>query len=159
MKVDVLTVRQIEIDRPSDDAGDRLFASSHAWAHDSATPVAVSAVQADGTLVTARTLVATPGPLVAMKLQAATDRGAAKQGTDLQDVVRLVLDPDLSSTLLDQLAGCPDQLAADISLHAEGWFVRNRSTTLRRIHATAGEDVTADDLALTAELVIDACNR
>ena len=34
VKVDVLEVRQIEIDRPSDDPGDRLHASAHAWAND-----------------------------------------------------------------------------------------------------------------------------
>lgn len=38
VKVDVLEVRQIEIDQPSDDPGDRLHASSHAWANDTATP-------------------------------------------------------------------------------------------------------------------------
>jgi hypothetical protein len=32
VKVDVLEVRQIEIDHPSDDPGDRLHASAHAWA-------------------------------------------------------------------------------------------------------------------------------
>jgi hypothetical protein len=36
VKVDVLEVRQIEIDQPSDDPGDRLHAFAHAWANDSA---------------------------------------------------------------------------------------------------------------------------
>jgi hypothetical protein len=37
VKVDVLEVRQIEIDQPSDDPGDRLHAFAHARASDSAT--------------------------------------------------------------------------------------------------------------------------
>lgn len=37
VKVDVLEVRQVEIDQPSDDPGDRLHASSHAWANDTAS--------------------------------------------------------------------------------------------------------------------------
>jgi hypothetical protein len=37
VKVDVLEVRRIEIDQPSDDPGDRLRAFSHAWANDTAT--------------------------------------------------------------------------------------------------------------------------
>ena len=39
VKVDVLEIGQIEIDRPSDDPGDRLHAFAHAWANDSATEV------------------------------------------------------------------------------------------------------------------------
>jgi hypothetical protein len=34
VKVDVLEVRQIEIDQPSDDPGDCLHAFAHAWASD-----------------------------------------------------------------------------------------------------------------------------
>jgi hypothetical protein len=41
VKVDVLEVRQIEIDQPSDDPGDRLHAFAHAWANDSATPARI----------------------------------------------------------------------------------------------------------------------
>lgn len=37
-------------------------------------------------------LVAGPGPLVAMELQAIMNRATAKQGTDLQDIARLILD-------------------------------------------------------------------
>lgn len=43
VKVDVLEVRQVELDHPSEDPGDRLHASSHAWAHDTATEVLIEA--------------------------------------------------------------------------------------------------------------------
>jgi hypothetical protein len=44
VKVDVLEVRHVEIDHPSDDPGDRLHASAHAWAHDAATKLTIEAV-------------------------------------------------------------------------------------------------------------------
>ena len=37
--------------------------------------------------------VAEPGPLITMKLQSIMNRGAAKEGTDLLDIIRLCLDP------------------------------------------------------------------
>jgi hypothetical protein len=69
VRVDVLEVRQIEIDRPSDDPGDRLHAFAHAWANDSATEVSVEVVPFRGAHIKVSALVAEPGPLVAMKLQ------------------------------------------------------------------------------------------
>jgi hypothetical protein len=86
VKVDVLEVRQIEIDQPSDDPGDRLHAFAPAWASDSATEVTIEVAPLSGAHVEVSALVAEPGPLVAMKLQAIMNRVAAKQGTDLQDI-------------------------------------------------------------------------
>ena len=86
----MLEVRQIEIDQPSDDPGDRLHAFAHAWANDSATEVTIEVVPLSGAHVEVSPLVAEPGPLVAMKLQAIMTRAAAKQGTDLQDIARLI---------------------------------------------------------------------
>jgi len=37
--------------------------------------------------------VAEPGPIVAMKLQSIMNRGSAKEGTDLLDIIRLSVDP------------------------------------------------------------------
>ena len=80
----MLEVRQIEIDQPSDDPGDRLHAFAHAWANDSATEVTIEVAPLSGAHVEVSALVAEPGPLVAMKLQAIMNRASAKQGTDLQ---------------------------------------------------------------------------
>ncbi len=44
VKVDVLQVRQVELDYPSDDPGDRLHASAHAWAYDTATPMTLEVI-------------------------------------------------------------------------------------------------------------------
>ncbi|MCY7419590.1 MAG: hypothetical protein LH650_14085 [Chloroflexi bacterium] len=92
VKVDVLEVRQVELDRPSEDSGDRLHASSHAWAYDTATALTIEAIAGNGDRLEVTALVAEPGPLVAMKLQAVMDRAVSKQGTDLLDIVRLVFD-------------------------------------------------------------------
>jgi hypothetical protein len=57
VKVDVLEVRQVELDLPSDDPGDRLHASAHAWANDTATDVALEVIRARDSR---RSLVRTP---------------------------------------------------------------------------------------------------
>ena len=81
VKVDVLEVRQVEIDHPSDDPGDRLRASAHAWAHDTATDLRIGAVSAQDDSIEVTTPVAEPGPLIAMKLQAVMNRSSQKQAT------------------------------------------------------------------------------
>lgn len=155
-KVDVLEVRQVELDDPSDDPTDRLHASSHAWAFESATDV-VLCVVVDGVLMVEATVpVAEPGPLVAMKLQAVMDRGAEKQGTDLQDIVRLLLDRDVRDRCLDQIERCPKLMALDIAEHAELWFDRKGKASLRAIHATGGEDIRAEDLDVVLDLLMQA---
>jgi hypothetical protein len=159
VKVDVLQVRQAEIDQPSDDPGDRLHAFAHAWASDSATEVTIEVAPLSGSSVEVSALVAEPGPLVAMKLQAIMNRAAAKQGTDLQDVARLILDEQVRPAALAQLRGCSTPTAADIAVHVDLWLVGRRRQALRWIHDTGGTDLTLDDLDLVAEFLLAACAR
>lgn len=159
VKIDVLEVRQIEIDQPSDDPGDRLHASAHAWATDSATEVTIAVASSSGPPVQVSTLVAEPGPLIAMKLQAIMNRATAKQGTDLQDIARLILDEQARPAALAQLGDCDPPVAADIALHVNLWLVDRRRDALRWIHDTGGTDLTLDDLDLTAELLLSSCSR
>ncbi|WP_462187305.1 MULTISPECIES: hypothetical protein [unclassified Frankia] len=56
--MDVLEVRQVELDQPSDDPGDRLHASAHAWANDTATETAIEVIRSVGDRVEVRTPVA-----------------------------------------------------------------------------------------------------
>jgi hypothetical protein len=56
VKVDVLEVRQVELDMPSDDPGDRLHASAHAWANDTATDVTLEVIRANGVALIRRLL-------------------------------------------------------------------------------------------------------
>lgn len=159
VKVDVIEVRQIELDEPSDNPGDRLHAASHAWAHDTASAVTlqVQRPREDSAEVTAR--MAEPGPLVAMKLQAIEDRGADKQGTDLLDVVRLVTDPVAGPVARRQIKECADDMAADIDWHVARWFDQQRPNTLRWIRATGNADVEEDDLSLVSELLHEMTSR
>ena len=159
VRVDVLEVRQIELDEPSDDPGDRLHASAHAWAFASATSVTIEVVRSAGQVVEVTTLVAEPGPLVAMKVQAVMNRVVNKQGTDLLDIVRLMLDPATRSAALAQVGAVDMAVAADIARHVDLWFVRRRDQSLRWVQAVNGDTVTADDLDLVAELLLHACER
>ena len=159
VKVDILEVRQAELDRPSDDPGDRLHAAAHAWAHDTATDLTIRVACSDGRMVEVTTPVAEPGPLIAMKLQSVMNRPAAKQGTDLLDIVRLTLDPATRPQALTQVGGVDASTAHDIDLHVGLWFARKRQQALRWIGAAGGGDVLADDLELVAELLSAAAMR
>jgi hypothetical protein len=82
VKIDVLQVRQVELDRPSDDPGDRLHASAHSWAYDTATELTLEVIRPPAATLTVTTPVAEPGPLIAMKLQAVmTDPPASRAPT------------------------------------------------------------------------------
>lgn len=158
VRVDVLEVNQAELDQLSDDPGDRLHVQSHAWASDSATDLSISVITAGGeVLVSVSTRIAEPGPLIAMKLQSIMNRGNAKAGTDLWDIIRLTLDPKCGQTALKQLAAREPQMAADINQHVNHWFVRRRDETLDRLHAVASGAV-VDDVDLVGELLLAACN-
>lgn len=74
VKIDVLEVRQVDLDQPSDDPDDRLYASAHAWANDTATDMTIEVIRRNGDHVEVTTPVAEPGQLIAMKLQAIMNR-------------------------------------------------------------------------------------
>lgn len=112
-------MRQIELDEPSDDPGDRLHASAHAWAHETATATHHRGLRSGGDVVEVTALVAEPGPLVAMKLQAVMDRAVSKRGTDLLDIVRLVLDPAARPAVLTQIGSMEAAMASDVALHVD----------------------------------------
>jgi hypothetical protein len=159
VKIDVLEVRQIELDQPSDDPGDRLHALAHAWANDTATELAIEVLLSDHTNVCVTTLVAEPGPLIAMKLQAVMNRSSAKQGTDLLDIVRLMTDGQTRPTALAQIAAVADVVAEDMKLHVDLWFVERRRQSLAWIRNTGTDDVMTDDLEFVAELLTEALQR
>ncbi|OJF11559.1 prevent-host-death protein [Couchioplanes caeruleus subsp. caeruleus] len=159
VKVDVLEVRQIELDLPSTDPGDRLHASAHAWANDTATNMTLQVSRSNGEHLEVATLVAEPGPLVAMKIQAVMNRSTAKQGTDLLDTVRIMLDSATRPAALEQISTVDSSVANDIALHIDYWLVRRRAQALRLIKSVGGIDITSDDVDLISELILDACNR
>ena len=159
VKVDVLEVRQVELDQPSDDPGDRLNASAHAWANDTATYMTIEVIRTSGERVAVTTPVAEPGPLIAMKLQAVMNRSTEKQGTDLLDIVHLVLDDTTRPAALAQIRSVELATVQDIAIHVDLWFTRKRLQSLQRVRAVGGRDITTDDLDLVAELLTDAAQR
>jgi hypothetical protein len=94
-----------------------------------------------------------------MKLQATMNRAAAKQGTGLQDIARLILDDQARPAALARLASRDTPAAADIALQVDLWLVDRHRQALRWIHDAGGTDLTLDDLDLVAELLLAACAR
>jgi len=98
--------------------------------------------------------VAEPGPLIAIKLQSIMNRGAAKEGTDLLDIVRITLDRVCGPISRDQLESADAQMRADALLHARRWFDQSADRSLRRIRAVPeGRDVELDDVRLVGDLL------
>lgn len=150
VQVDVLEVTDAEIDDLPDDPTDRLHVLSHAWAASTASWLEL---RAEG-LQPTRVKVSEPGPLIAMKLQSIMNRGSAKEGTDLLDIVRITLDRDCGPASRDQLETACSQLRADALLHAERWFDQTADRSLRKIQAVPeGSDVEIDDVRLVGDLL------
>lgn len=160
VRVDVIDV----IDAPDatdiPDPTDRLYEMSHAWALRTASPMRIDGVGAAGNLLASATArVAEPGPLLAMKLQAPMMRTTAKEGTDLLDIVTILLDQAARDAALAQLERCHPAIAADAALHADRWFVKQVDRSLRLIRSAGGSDIGRDELALVAELLLAATRR
>lgn len=150
VQVDILEVTDADLAQLPDDPTDRLHVLSHAWAAGSATPVTIRTTDLPDLSVA----VAEPGPLVAMKLQSIMNRGAAKEGTDLLDIIRLCLDPTTRPVLTNQLATAEEQLRVDAARHAQRWFNDHADRSLRLIRAIpAGRGTELDDLHLVGELL------
>lgn len=160
VRVDVIDV----IDSPDspdiEDPTDRLYEMAHAWAYRTATELRID-VLASGrqSMASAVARVAEPGPLIAMKLQAVLLRSRAKEGTDLLDIVTILLDPVARDVALAQLAGCDPVIAADAALHAHRWFVQQLDRTLRLIRAAGGPAIGREEIALVADLLGAATRR
>jgi hypothetical protein len=153
VQVDVLEVTDAEVEDLPADPTDRLHVQSHAWAASTASDLVLS-VDGDGPL---RVLVAEPGPIIATKLQSIMNRGAAKEGTDLLDIVRLTLDHSCGPSSRDQLESADAQMRADALLHARRWFDQSADRSLKRIRALPeGRDMDLDDVRLVGDLLVAA---
>lgn len=159
VKLDVLEVRQIEIDHPSDDPGDRLHASAHAWAHDTATNLTIEVATPKRESIEVTTPVAEPGPLIAMKLRAVMNRSIQKQGTDLLDIIRLTFDAGTREVALQQIRAVDDSVARDIAVHVELWFGTRRTQALEWVRRAGGAGLVIDDIDLVHELLSGASRR
>lgn len=152
VQVAVLEVTDAELATLPTDPTDRLHVLSHAWAAATATPVTIRAAgMAELTVA-----VGEPGPLIAMKLQSIMNRGRAKEGTDLLDIIRLSLDDETGPISRSQLRAADAQLRKDAALHTERWFAQHVDRSSSRVREIPeGRDVDPDDLRLVGELLLD----
>lgn len=156
VQVDVLRVSKADRDPLPEDENGRLHIQSHLWAAETATDLTLAVTGATEVTVA----VAEPGPIIAMKLQAVMNRGAAKEGTDLLDIIRLTLDTQCGPASRGQLELADEQLRADALLHAQRWFHQHAARSLRKIQAVPeGRGIEADDLELVGELLTAALER
>lgn len=95
--------------------------------------------------------VARPGPLLAIKLQSAMNRGSAKEATDLLDIVALMTDAGTGPTALRDLASAGSAIADAARIHAEHWFVASQARTLRAVRRIP------EGSYVTPELLDDIC--
>lgn len=156
VQVDVLGVTDAELRDLPDDATDRLHVLSHAWAADTASPVVIRA----GGVPNVTVRVAHSGPLVAMKLQSIMNRPAAKEGTDLLDIIRLSLDRGTGPLVREQLSHADQQLKSDARLHVQRWFETFAARSLKRVNGVPeGRQIALDDIHLVGELLAGALSE
>ena len=94
---------------------DRIFVLAHRWALDTAEDLTLIAVESGEVVAEARCRIATPGSLVAMKLQSAPKRRAArveKAGGDYFDLFRLTSHPDMTRSITEALRQAPHDLGS-----------------------------------------------
>lgn len=152
VQVDVLEVTDAEINDLPDDPIDRLHVKSHAWAASTASNLVLEVPE----LAPLTVKVAESGPIIAMKLQSIMNRGAAKEGTDLLDIIRITLDHECGPVSRDQLAVADPQLRADALLHARRWFNQSADRSLAKVRRVPeGNDVEIEDVRLVGDLLIE----
>lgn len=153
IQVDVLEVADSDLDPLPEDPTGRLYVLAHVWAADTATPMIIRAQHLDEVHV----LVAEPGPLIAMKLQSTIDRGSAKEGTDLLDIIRLALDPHAGPIARSQLSQADEKLRTAIGWHVDWCFRQHADRSLIRVRRIPeGADTQIDDITLVHELLTQA---
>lgn len=160
VRVDVIDVIDAPDSRDIEDPTDRLYEMAHAWAYRTATELHIGVIgSGPRSVVSAVARVAEPGPLVAIKLQSVMLRSTAKEGTDLLDIVTILLDPAARDAALMQLAQSDPIIAEDAALHAHRWFVTQVDRSLRLIRSAGGVEVGSDEMALVADLLQVATRR
>jgi hypothetical protein len=155
VRVDILEISADQLGELPADPTDRLYLLALDWALRTATTVRIRVVNDESRTVEASVFVAESGPLIATKLQALPNRSAAKESTDLLDIIRLVLDQQAGPVARKQLAAAGEQLKKDAALHVRRWFVERAERSLRLVRSTpAGHEVDFDTVALSGELLI-----
>ena len=134
---------------------------AHTWAHDTATPIDITAVD-DGTgNVLARAdgrLVASAAGIIAMKATTVSLRASSKpekRASDLYDLGRLLVVGDATRADVDAM---PAVLRAAVSVNLHTWFVdeRGRDRTYRDVRRFDEPRLDLDDCADAIDDLFDA---
>ena len=94
-----------------------------------------------------------------MKLQSVQNRGSAKEGTDLLDIVRLTLDPDAGERVRAQLRAVDPITASDCAEFVNRVLLVNPALMARKVQRAGGTDVTSEVIEDVAAILLDACGR
>ena len=138
---------------------DRAFAFARRLALATAEPTELVVIEGTQTVAAATAPVATSAALIALKAVAIPRRaggaGAAKVGSDIHDLVRLVQHNDIAA-VADEIAAHSEELrewvaATLVKRFSPGQDLRYTLARLRRLTPSAdAESLTEDDLALVA---------
>lgn len=129
---------------------------AHTWAHDSATPLDIVAVDdRSGERLAAAPgrLVASPAGLIAMKAATVALRASSKpekRASDLYDLGRLLVDSGVSAK---DMAPMPDELRDAVLARLRAWFVDDagRDRTYREVRRFDEPLLDLDDVADAVE--------
>jgi hypothetical protein len=147
-------VRQLSADGPLSDLELNLIA--HTWAHDTATPIDIVAVDEHrGVRLAAAParLVASPAGLIAMKATTVSLRASSKpekRASDLYDLGRLLVSGGLSPDEMDLM---PTPLRVGVVERLRGWFTTDagRDRTYRDVRRFDEPRLDLDDAADAVE--------
>ena len=151
-----LIAHLLTFDEPPGDLDLNMVA--HTWAHDTATPVDLVAVDEGTGAVLARApgrLVATSAGLVAMKATTVQLRSSSKpekRASDLYDLGRLLVSGGVE---VEDIGGMPELLAEAVVSRLVAWFVApgGRDRTFREIRRFDEPPVDLDDVADAVERI------
>jgi hypothetical protein len=151
IEVDVIETHSVSADDLSDlDDESALFIVAHRWALETAQPLRIVSLGADG--LAAVVPVATPAGLVAAKSHAAgyprAARRSTKHGGDLYDIFRLIEVFDRRSGLRTQLAEAPGRLGQLIASVVQTEILTNPTRAMRQM-------TYASSTALSVDRIVD----
>jgi hypothetical protein len=158
-RIEILGVGPLEeADLDDMPATNALFVAAHVWALD--TAVHLTLIAATDMDVRATAPVATPAPLVAMKLHAIEDRSASrgrdKRAGDAWDIYRLLLDRDADGSIRRALNGAGPSLRRLVREAADRVLISGATRTRGWMQAGDGAiaAVTADEVRHVGERLV-----
>lgn len=169
-KIDCIAVgdvpaRELSPEHLPDAEGDRIFVLAHRWALDTAEELTLVAEQGGSIVAQVRCQFASPASLVAMKLQSAPRRRAArahKAGGDYLDLFRLTSHPAMTRPIALALSEAPHDLGSWCLREIKRRMVDDPDRTvgiITRSGVAESNVPTAAQLRRAGELLVDWFER